>query len=55
MPEEIIMIVDKETCQWCQNDLPYVMKLLGIKKMIIFCEGKVIIIPTTEKQKEKLK
>jgi len=55
MPKEVIMVVDKKTCRFCQNYLPHVMKLFGIKRMIIFCEGEVIIIPTTEKQKEKLK
>ena len=44
LPKSVTMYVDKTTCSWCQQQLPALMKHLGIEELIIYSGGSTIPI-----------
>jgi hypothetical protein len=36
LPSELTLYVDRVTCWFCQNELPYLMKAVGIKELTIY-------------------
>ena len=36
LPDDLVIYVEKPTCKWCKDGLPYVMRHLGVKKLTIY-------------------